>query len=356
MKPFENWADNLTCAAFLLTPLLSVLLLFRLARFSRRTGRQKKNGIVFAANLLVLLFLLSLGLAGAEIYYRFLLDTTDSFGLTKLNRRWYYRHWRVNQSGYRDSEPIYHAVRTPGKPRLTFLGDSFTVGHGINNVEDRFPNRIRSLGIYEVHIPADIGYDTGHHLQIIEGLIAQDYQFDRVVLVYNLNDIGDISAEWKSKVDQFSSAPPPALLRHSFFLDTCFYRFKGRFDSDIANYCQSLLQCYSGPLWDQQQQRLKSLRKLVESHGGRLLVVTFPFFQHLGPGYEYRPVHAKLDQFWQEIGVPHLDLLSLYESHRNESLVVNAHDAHPNVQAHALAVEAIMDFLRRNAGQPTTTQ
>src|SRR5690348_2662655 len=127
MKPFENWADNLTGAVFLLTPLLSVFLLFRLARFTRRTGQRKKGRIVISANLLVLLFLLSLLLAGAEIYYRFWLDTTDSFGLTRLNRRWYHRHWRVNQSGYRDSEPIYRAVRTPGKPRITFLGDSFTV-------------------------------------------------------------------------------------------------------------------------------------------------------------------------------------------------------------------------------------
>jgi hypothetical protein len=78
-------------------------------------------------------------------------------------------------------------------------------------------------------------------------------------------------------------------------------------------------------------------------------VVTFPFLQHLGPGYEFRAVHAQLGKFWQELGVPHLDLLDLYEAHRNERLTVNSHDAHPNVRAHALAAEAILDFVRKNA-------
>jgi hypothetical protein len=79
-------------------------------------------------------------------------------------------------------------------------------------------------------------------------------------------------------------------------------------------------------------------------------VLTFPFLQHLGPGYEFRAVHAKLGKFWQELGVPHLDLLDLYEAHRNETLMVNAHDAHPNARAHALAAEAISDFVRKSSG------
>jgi hypothetical protein len=116
----------------------------------------------------------------------------------------------------------------------------------------------------------------------------------------------------------------------------------------VSNYCQSLLQCYDGLLWEEQQRRLKTLRDLVEGRGGHFLVVTFPFLQHLGPGYEFRAVHAKLGKFWQELGVPQLDLLGLYEAHRSEKLTVNAHDAHPNAQAHALAAGAISEFLAQN--------
>jgi hypothetical protein len=351
MKAFAHWDDSLVYALFLLLPLLSGGLLLRLVRSWGHAGRPRKGPLVVWANLVLSIFLLSLGLAAAETWYRVVLDTTDSFGRTRINQRWFEHHWKLNQMGYRDSVTVYPLGRAPGKRRITFLGDSFTAGHGVKEVEERFANRIRNLGEDEVHVWADLGYDTGHHIQLVEGLIAQGYQFDKVVLVYTLNDIGDLSPEWKATSEEIRSAPPPPfLIRHSFFLDTCYYRVKARLSPDISNYCQSMLQCYDGPLWEAQQQRLRILRSLVESHGGRFLVVTFPFLQHLGPGYEFRAVHAKLGKFWQDLGVPHLDLLDLYEAHRDETLMVNAHDAHPNVRAHALAAEAIQDFVQKSPG------
>ena len=346
MKAFAHWDDSLVYGLFLLLPLLSGGLFFQLVHSWGRAGRPKKGLLVISANLVLFVFLASFVLGVAETWYRFGVDTTDSFGRTRVNIRWFERHWNLNQMGYRDSVTFYPLSRTPGKPRITFLGDSFAAGHGVADVEDRFANRIRNRGEDEVHVWADLGYDTGHHLELAQGLIAKGYQFDQVVLVYNLNDIGDLSPEWKATAEAIRSAPPPPfLIRHSFFLDTCYYRLKARLNPDISNYCQSMLQCYEGQLWDQQQQRLKQLRSLVESHGGRFVVVTFPFLQHLGPGYEFRAVHAKLGKFWQDLGVPHLDLLDLYEMHRNETLTVNAHDAHPNVRAHALAADAIEKFL-----------
>jgi hypothetical protein len=351
MKAAANWADNITYVVFLLLPVLSGGLLLRLVRSWGRAGRPKKGPVVTRANLVLFIFLLSLVLAGAETWYRFAVDTTDSFGRTQINQRWFDRHWKLNQMGYRDCVTVYPLERAPGKRRITFLGDSFAAGHGVTDVEDRFANRIRNRGEDEVHVWADLGYDTGHHIQLVEGLIAKGYQFDKVVLVYTLNDIGDLSPEWKAMAEAIRSAPPPPfLIRHSFFLDTWYYRFKARLNPDISNYCQSMLQYYDGPLWEAQQRRLKTLRSLVESHGGRFLVVTFPFLQHLGPGYEFRAVHAKLGKFWQDLGVPHLDLLDLYEAHRDETLMVNAHDAHPNVRAHVLAAEAIQDFVRKSPG------
>jgi hypothetical protein len=347
MNAAVNWADSTTYVVFLLLPVLSGGVLLALVRSWARAGQPKKGSLVIWARLVCFVCLTSLLLAGAEAYYRFGVDTTDSFGRTRINMRWFQRHWKLNQMGYRDSVTFYPLSRAPGKRRITFLGDSFTAGHGVSDVEDRFANQIRNRGTDEVHVWADLGYDTGHAIELVQGLITNGYQFDRVVLVYTLNDIGDLSPEWKAMAEEIRSAPPPPfLIRHSFFLDMCYYRLKARLNPDISNYCQSMLECYNGPLWEQQQRRLKQLRSLVESHGGRLLVVIFPFLQHLGPAYEFRAVHTKLDRFWQDLGVPYLDLLSVYEAHRGEKLTVNAHDAHPNVRAHALAAEAIEHFLK----------
>jgi hypothetical protein len=349
MKAFPHWDDNLTYAVFLLLPLLSGGLLVQWVRAWAQAGRPKRGFVVIRVNLILLVFLGSFLLAAAETYYRFAVDTTDSFGRTRLNTRWFQRHWKLNEMGYRDSVTVYPLAWAPGRHRITFLGDSFTAGHGVTEVEDRFANRVRDAMEAEVHVWADLGYDTGHHLELVQGLIGKGYQFDQVVLVYNLNDIGDLWPKWKAMCDAIRSAPPPPLLiRHSYFLDTWYYRLKARLNPDIANYCQSMIECYQGRLWDEQQKRLKQLRDLVEGRGGHFLVVTFPFLQHLGPDYEFRAVHAQLGRFWQDLGVPHLDLLDLYEAHRNETFTVNRHDAHPNARAHALAAEAIGNFVRTN--------
>jgi hypothetical protein len=61
----------------------------------------------------------------------------------------------------------------------------------------------------------------------------------------------------------------------------------------------------------------------------------------------FKSVHEQLDRYWKENGVPHLDLLATFSNLPPAKLVVNPHDAHPNEYAHALAAEAIDEFLKR---------
>ena len=99
MNATASWADNITYLVFLLLPLLSGGLLLVLVRFWSRAGRPKKGPLVFRANAVLFVFLTTLVLAGAETYYRFGVDTTDSYGRTRINIRWFQRHWKLNQMG-----------------------------------------------------------------------------------------------------------------------------------------------------------------------------------------------------------------------------------------------------------------
>jgi hypothetical protein len=49
---------------------------------------------------------------------------------------------------------------------------------------------------------------------------------------------------------------------------------------------------------------------------------------------------------WRELGVPQLDLLSVYEGLPSSQVTVNRYDAHPNECANQLAAEAIDKWLR----------
>jgi lysophospholipase L1-like esterase len=315
--------------------------------------KQKEFFKLVIGNLLVLGFLLA-GICGiGEIYCRFFHDSTDSFGLTLGCQRWFQRHYHFNSTGVRDNiEYKTSGPRNSSCRRITFIGDSFTAGHGVPDVNKRFANLIRGKKPeWEIHVFAANGLDTGAEIEMLQKAIASNYQLDTVVLVYCLNDISDIVPEWDRILSRIYT--PNVLeqswpVRKSFFLNTLYYRSKSLFNPDTSNYYGFVKEAYEGNLWTRQQARLKLIRDTYRTNDAKLLVVTFPFLHELGDHYEYAGVHKQLDAFWAGLGVPHLDLLSTYSGMKNSSLVVNKHDAHPNEKAHRLAADAITGFLEKN--------
>ena len=205
---------------------------------------------------------------------------------------------------------------------------------------------------------AELGLDTGAELKMLDESLAQGYQIDEVVLVYCLNDIGDMMPELMEAGRRISREADEGggwLAQNSYFVNSVRFRLKLRRNPFLRDYFSMVRDGYRGPLWPQQKEWLKVFRDLVQGHGGRLAVVTFPFLHALGPNYEYQFVHDNLDQLWRELQVPHLDLLRIYKGLPPSALTVNSFDAHPNERAHALAAEAIDQFLKpQMAGRALT--
>ena len=130
---------------------------------SFETGFWRKTRLRGAAvSVLVFLFVGSTAFLIGECYYRFFYDTTDAFNYTKTSARWFARHYHRNPAigGLRDTVG-YDLEIAPSKRRVTLLGDSFTSGHGIEDIEDRFGNRLRhDHPEWEVQVVAEIGMNT----------------------------------------------------------------------------------------------------------------------------------------------------------------------------------------------------
>jgi hypothetical protein len=338
---------NAILAIFLMLPCLIGIMAYQFFGWLRRGGRRHPGWLyLMAGNLLILLLLCSMLLLAGEVYYRFFNEATDAFGLARGTKEWFVRHYHFNQLGFRDSIE-FTFERLPGRRRITVVGDSFTAGHGIRDVEDRFANRIRSMRPdWDVQVMASNGFDTGAELQLIQNLRASRYGFDQLVLVYCLNDIADIVPEWQAIQQRLYNSPGPGfLLEHSYLLNTIYYRVKSTRDPDISRYYHFVVDAYDGPLWEKQQQRLAAFEQTVTSAGGRLLVVTFPFLHELGASSSCRPAHRRLADFWHHLGTPHLDLLGLFAAHEAEDLMVSNRDPHPSERAHELAAEAVLAFV-----------
>lgn len=323
-----------------------------LRRVRRATaGAAPRRTQLVAGNLLVLLFLVCLAALGGECWLRYVHDSTDSYGLLRTTDRWMARHYAMNRQGVRDDVDYELGLVPKGRRRLTFVGDSFTAGHGVAGVGDRFANRIRAArAAWEVHVFAVNGIDTGHELGIVEEELPAygggRYRYDVVVLVYCLNDVADILPEYETLRARLGPRLERGVLARTSLLFDAF-RFVSIVASEpeLRGYYPSVASAYDGPTWDAQRARLRRIRAAVESRGGRLAVVTFPFLGELGPDYRFREAHRRLAEFWKGEGVPALDLLATFEGRPRDEIVVGRLDAHPNEAAHALAAEAMLPFL-----------
>ena len=302
---------------------------------------------LFLGNTLILLLLVSLILFCGEVYYRFLIDDIDAYVISKVTRSWSQRHFQQNEFGFRDSLEYSREIPA-GQRRITLLGEAFTVGHGIADVDDRFANRVRrDLHPHEVHVIAEPAWDTGEHLWLTSGLPADGFQLNMVVLVYSLDDAMDIVDEWQSLQDRFND---PGRWRfwvnHSYLVNTWYYRAKAVHDPDFTKFGLLMRDNYAGPAWESQQQRLATLHDTIESFSGSLLVVTVPHLYALGEDYPYQVIHELLGQYWARRGVPHLDLLPVFADKRSADLVLGDGRVFPNEKSHQLAADAILVFLR----------
>ncbi len=344
--------ENLIYAGFIaLTAGSAICLYLFFVRFALHKSKSSRRWKLLLGNVLVLFFLASLTALLGETYFRFFRDTTDSFALTKISQRWLERHYHVNKMGFRD-DCEYSPKRTEGKRRITLIGDSFTAGHGIRDVADRFANRLRSLhSDWEIQVLAEPGKDTGMELELLRRLGSEDYEFDAVVLIYCLNDIGDATQKsiepYENRTARYKQNPPGFLVRNSYLFNTLYYRLQMRSVPELSDYYAYQHGDYLGPAWEVQKMRLTAMRDIVHGRGGEFFAVTFPYLHLLGGNYEFRDVHRNLDDFWRSIKVQHLDLLSVFESHTPKELMVNSFDAHPNEFAHSLAAAALSPFLEK---------
>jgi len=301
---------------------------------------------LIAINSAILLLLLILIFAGGEVYYRYIYDDTDSFALAKTTKHWLKKHYRLNNFSMRDDQD-YFATIAKDKTRITFIGDSFTAGHGIEDVNNRFANILRNnKPDWEIQTFGVNGFDTGDQIKLLDDVLSQGFQLDWVVLIYTLNDISDITPAWKTIVQRlyYPENRPGFFIQNSWFANTLYYRFMGTTDDDISSYFNFVTGAYNSSIWDVHKNRLRQMQQMVKSHGGRLLVVTFPFM-HVTNNNSYRMIHEKLDFFWREQGIPHLDMSPVFQQYTPKELTVNRFDAHPNEFAHSLAATSINSFI-----------
>lgn len=316
---------------------------------------------IVVGNVFIIMIVLLVCFVAGESYYRFAYDTTDSFGFTLVTKRWMERHFtQRNNFGFRDNID-YSYVPEEGKRRISFVGDSFTEGHGVADVNDRFANVIRkNKPEWDVHCLAVSGASTIGEVTLLRRLLSDNYRIATVVLVFCLNDSVENSEEWKTRCALLKKEydRESYLLNNSYFINTLYFRLKRINDPLVGDYFGDLEKYYQGSCWEIEKNALRHLRAMVRNHGGNLMVVLFPFLHALGDSdhplgdsYPFCKIHEGLVSFLHDNNIPCLDLLKTYSAHQSSDLVVNEYDSHPNDFAHGIAAKEIIEFIEGEGGK-----
>jgi hypothetical protein len=327
----------------------------------RRTQRTKARSLALA-NLGLSLCMLLAVMTAAELAFACFADFSDTFNITNVSKRWLALHidHERNNEGNRDRQP-FTKYAAPGHKRIIFLGDSFTIGHGIKRMEDRFTDRIaawldeKAPGKYVV---ANLG-EPGVEASVVESTAAavmfkMQADVSLFVYVYNLNDIeGYMQLEGQNPLEGiYTSQPKFFLFRDTYLLNWLYFRFL-QFQARNNTYFTRLAAAYHTPAWDGLRAKLSQLhRECKEGHADFRMVI-FPFLHDLSGDDSFRDARARLVDFCKSERIPVLDLDPVFRQHAGENLMVSRFDAHPNERAHAIAAEAIEKNLLSDLVRPT---
>ncbi len=254
---------------------------------------------------------------------------------------------RENPEGFRDPAPFPKKVPA-GKRRIAFIGDSFTFGHGIKNVADRFSDRVGAR-LQAVRpgkfLESNLG-SPGIHVQIVTNMVRKfadlGYQIDVLVYTICLNDIEGYEPANDQMQTRFDlSSPKFFLFRDTYFLNMLYFRVQQAWLPEVRSYYSHLADSYRGAPWQGMSRKLDELAEYCSSKKIDLRIVVFPFLHNLGPEYPFDAGHQKIVEYCRDAKLRCLDLKPVLLPHAAEVLTVNRFDAHPNELAHALAARAI---------------
>ena len=180
--------------AFLLVILVWLLRRRRAARkksgTSKNSLRSRMLGFGFG------LWFLFAALTAAELIFALFVDHSEAFNASMIAKRWFQVHFdsQRNNDGFRERR-ILATPLPEGVNRILFLGDSFTAGHGVNNIDDRFTERLEVLlnsgkkPEYQVYNMGEPGFEISMIRAMESAVLEKDYPVQTLIYCYMMNDI-----------------------------------------------------------------------------------------------------------------------------------------------------------------------
>jgi hypothetical protein len=333
---------------------------------------QKNTGLLLATLLSVLIFfevifsvIISKDQVSKPSFTTCNLSGSNSRGFPQYdpNQNCFQCYQRLFQNNYSDMTQVHegenyncilyqtgrHGFRSPpigekktGRPRVIFIGDSFTFGEGVKG-GDIYPQQIQKLFNIESINIAMQGLNTSLERSILENFMYLNP--DLVVLGYVLND----TMPYKETIEMQRSFgklnPIPEPLQSSNLASFVYKRIKTYQERKrmIGSYKR-----WFEKEWKNNKSELLKIRDISQKSGAKFLMVLFPMFIWNGESYPLDPIHKRITQFAEKNDIQLIDMKNEFHAVPAKEYWVHPLDQHPNVKAHKVFADRIGAWIKNN--------
>lgn len=249
----------------------------------------------------------------------------------------------INSDGLRDYE---HKPGKSDKYRIAFLGDSLTLGWGVEfndtfkailekELNKKYPAEIINFGTGNYNTEQEVNFFIENGLK---------YKPDKVVVFYFINDAEKTPVKSKYWYLGYSTL-------------ITFYWSKINSAISNLNPKKSFKEYYSdlykddNPGFLNARKAFLQLKKICEKNNIELQVVILPEL-HMINDYPFKREHALVKNFLAANKIGCLDLQPYFKNIENPiDLWVSYDDAHPNKTGHKLIAEYSLDFISKRKGK-----
>lgn len=283
-----------------------------------------------AVGLMVSYVTMLLIFGGLELFMRCCYVESDNLP-TLAQQNWFAKYVHLNTLGYRDRE--WTPADWEGKKTVIVLGDSFTAGNGIPNLDDRYSNVLaENLGDdYAVINLGVSGTATYEQLEILKSFPLKNP--DVVIWQYFLNDINYTGLKMG-----ISPKPPalPQLADESHLANYLYWRFSPPAsvvtpDGQVFNsWWDWTYAAYDNiGIWEVHKQEIEEAIDYVDSIGARLIVVIYPDLTNIVGTIPYVDRVAQVFEAKGKTEI--LKLFDVAAGWNPNDLVISRRDTHASV-------------------------
>jgi hypothetical protein len=247
--------------------------------------------------------------------------------------------YRIDSKGLRGPEP------DPARPKVLFVGDSFTFGEGVTE-QDTFAARVERALATRFDPPPQVlnsgvpGYGSEFEAARLPGWL-QEFKPRAVVLVYVPNDPIPLDDTFDREDLLACGEAPPALYLPRLIGGAL---GRGARDREIEAWYESYYFGERRARWDAARAALLDMRQRCVAAQSKFGVVIFPLLHRLAER-RFARIHETVTAACAEMGVPALDLTAALAREPDQALWIHPADHHPDARAHELAAEAMTPFV-----------